>query len=136
METRGSLMLDVLMGALLAIEVNGGSVRVLASYGMFRYPGLTCDCKVFAHRHETSWVMLTTGASMALVSLLILWGHDASPGEVGAAAINGVLAAWWLRDWWKHTRNTRKRLKDRVLGVVRATAAGLKIVPEPVGVQA
>lgn len=40
-----------------------------------------------------------------------------------------AVGAYYLWRWWRHSKDSRKKLKDRVLGVVRATTAGLRVVP-------
>jgi hypothetical protein len=56
--------------------------------------------------------------------------------DMVAAGVLVFSSVIWLARWWKHDKDKRKRLKDRVLGIVRATAAGLKVVPVPAGAQA
>lgn len=128
-------MRDLLAYVLLVISFTGGSLRLLATYASLS-PRLACDCKALTFRHEKGWIIFATGASSTMLGVLAAWGHAAPSGYTVAAALNVLIGAWWLHDWWRHNRDQRKRLKDRVLGVVRATAAGLKIVPVPAGAQA
>lgn len=90
---------------------------------------LICQCNAdLLSRHLRARWLFVVGASDALSGVL-----DTSTGNKFIGAIVTAVGAYYLWRWWRHTKNDRKKLKDRVLGVVRETAAGLKIVPVPGG---
>lgn len=85
---------------------------------------LMCDCRsgFQAYRHLKPPGLFTIGVCYVVSDIIDIAAGRRFP-------ILAVLGAYYLWRWWKHTKGGRKRLKDRVLGVVRATAAGLKVVP-------
>jgi hypothetical protein len=93
----------------------------LAIAEMVRRPRrLICDCPSARWHLKPRWLFLIGACYIA---------SDVAKVAIGSpypftAAVGGI----YLWRWWRHGRNG-KRLKDKILGVVRATAAGLKVVP-------
>lgn len=98
---------------------------VLALMEMARRPHwLICDCRtgwMAAWHLKPPW-LLTVGICYVVSDIVGVAGGKRFPAVA-------MVGAYYLWRWWQHTKDGRKRLKDRVLGVVRATAAGLKVVP-------
>lgn len=93
----------------------------------FRRPArMMCDCRAgfmaFGHL-KSRWLLVI--AVCYLIDGILGVG---SGNRVGGSVIASI-GAYYLWRWWRHSKNSRKKLKDRVLGVVRETAAGLKVVP-------
>jgi hypothetical protein len=89
---------------------------------------LHCDCRAgfMPHRHlKPRWLLVIGICYVVSDALSIAAG--------GMLPFTGLVGGWYLWRWWVHTKQNRKKLADRVLGVVRETAAGLKIVPVPGG---
>lgn len=73
--------------------------------------------------HLRSWALYAVGGSYALSIL-------AHAGVGGGWILLSVMSIYYFWRAWKHSKDGRKKLKDKVLGVVRETEAGLKVVPE------
>jgi hypothetical protein len=89
-----------------------------------------CDCPVLtvSYLHLRSGMLFVKAAMTSGVS--VLWTMEHVGVSVPALAMGG-LAAWeWWR-WWRHSRDGRRRLKDRVLGVVREMGGRLVVEPVP-----
>lgn len=102
----------------------------LAFAEVLRHPRwFICDCRSVGYGwnrqawHLKSVWLFTIGACYIASDVFVV----AAGGRYPTVAALGALYLW---RWWRH-RGNGKRLKDKVLGVVRATAAGLKVVPVP-----
>lgn len=89
---------------------------------------LLCDCRTgwMAYRHLKSVWLFVIGASYVVSDAVAVAGGKKVP-------IIALVGVYYLWRWWVHSKNSRKRMKDRVIGVVREAAAGLKVVPVPDG---
>jgi hypothetical protein len=103
---------------------------ILSWVEMFGRPHyLLCDCRAgfLAYRHLKSVWLFVIGALYVGSDLIaVVWGGEKAP-------IVALIGVYYLWRWWNHSKGGRKKLKNKVLGVVRATVAGLKVVPIPVG---
>lgn len=127
--------MSLIFTALTGVASLGAGLRLAATYGVLPI-GLSCGCSALPQRHEIAPIMLVTGVAYVGLTFMLLWGGALPLSDAIGATVYVLLGGWCLRDWWIHTRNKRRRLKDRVLGVVRATAVGLKIVLVPAGARA
>lgn len=99
-------------------------------------PWALCKCDAFPGRHHKSALILLMALCAISTGFLLLAITTFGPSSVIPATITILLGAWHLWLWWKHTKRNRRKLLDKALGVVRATAAGLKIHPVPAGAAA
>lgn len=85
---------------------------------------IQCDCGTGwqAFRHLRSVWLLVIGVLYVASDVFAVAAGKTVP-------IIAMVGAHYLWRWWRHSKDGRKKLKDRVLGVVRATVAGLKVVP-------
>ncbi|MFC5268439.1 hypothetical protein ACFPJ1_40575 [Kribbella qitaiheensis] len=104
------------------------TLSIVEILGLPRRLFCSCRAELLADRHLKSRWMGTIGACYLVVAVI-----NAGRGHAIAGSVTGALAAYYLWRWWRHTKNGRKKLRDRALGVVRETAAGLKVVPMPAG---
>lgn len=108
----------------------GFALAVFEVAGMLRTTKAHCSCGgdpwYGGLTHLKSWGLYTV-AGLYAASVLTYGGAVWGKAVVAASA---VLYFWRA---WKHSKNGRKKLKDKVLGVVRETAAGLRVVPVPGG---
>lgn len=97
---------------------------------------LRCDCSFFPRRRP-HWgnVMLFVHFLSALTCLLCVLGVSVV-GTDRIVVVWSLPWMWWayraFQDWRKHSKNSRKRLIDKVTGRVKVTVAGLKVIPVPV----
>lgn len=103
----------------------------IAWYGLPK--GLACHCPSPEKSHSRSALLFVGWVLPAVDTFLLAATSAPSPGGSISALMALAVAGWWLVRWWIHSKNTRKKLKGRILAVVRETAAGLKIFPEPAG---
>lgn len=96
-------------------------------FGLFRPTRIHCRCGKgwMAGCHYKSWVLLVIAVAVLLSAIFAV-------SQFGRA-IAMANSAYYFWRWWQHSKDQRKKLKDKVLGVVRETAAGLKVVPAPNG---
>lgn len=94
---------------------------------------MMCNCNFYYRSpHLPSWGYFAAGAGYVVHAIItICTGDDLAERvfQIFFLALGGL----YLRTWWKHSKNKRKRLLGRALGVVRVTVAGLKVVPAPAG---
>lgn len=93
---------------------------------------IMCNCNFYQSLHLPSWGYFATGAGYIVHAIITIGTADYLPErifQIFFLALGGL----YLRTWWKHSKNKRKRLLGRALGVVRVTVAGLKVVPAPAG---
>jgi len=85
---------------------------------------IQCDCGTGwqAYRHLRSVWLAVIGVLYVVSDVLAVAAGKTVP-------IIAMVGAYYLWRWWRHSKDGRKKLKDRVLGVVRTTVAGLKVVP-------
>ena len=84
----------------------------------------TCRSGYQAYGHLRSRWLFVIGACYLATGVIAM-----GIGKRFAGPVLAAIGAYYLWRWWRHSKNSRKRLKDRALGVVRETAAGLKVVP-------
>lgn len=108
---------------LILAQFAGHPKRVICMCGASGFPGI----------HLNSRFMFVMGAGFAAQAVIGSYGVAgfADLGPAFSATVNGLLGGYHLRAWWKHSRRDRRKLLDKVLGVVRVTLAGLKVVPVP-----
>lgn len=90
-----------------------------------------CACGTMqrlANPHLKAALLLLVAFSYISSGLLFTVAEHSIPELL--IALLGVL--YGLR-WWWHTKQGRKKLKDKALGVIRQTVVGLKVVPVPQG---
>jgi len=85
---------------------------------------IQCDCRTGwqAYQHLRPVWLLVIGVLYVLSDVFGVAAGKKVP-------IIAAVGAYYIWRWWRHTKNSRKKLKDKVLGVVRQTTAGLKVVP-------
>lgn len=101
---------------------------------------LTCKCpwkaqpKSGPSHHPKPVFMLTACICAAVVAFgfFLLWRYDGNAALAVPLAAHLLSAYVWFSEWRSHTKDKRKKLKDKVLARVKETVAGLKVVPEPV----
>lgn len=95
---------------------------------------VSCDCSFFRIRphwdNAGMFVQFLASAYMELITTLM--SHE-DMGWLVVVALWCLLTSVSFLLWWKHSKNKRKKLKDKVLGFVKVTVAGLKVVPVPAG---
>lgn len=117
----------------------------LALYEVFgRVPRrFACTCRMFP-RYPVHWDnlglfleflcgVLATAAIFMVAVVSDAWGR-AFPliFTLGWAFVSYMAG----KQWWKHSKNGRKKLKKKLRDRVKVTAAGLKVVPAPARVAA
>lgn len=97
---------------------------VLSITEWFPRTPLHCDCGTgwMAYRHLRPLWLFAIGALYVASDVVAIGGGKKFP-------VVAAVGAYYLWRWWRHTKNSRKKLKDKALGVVRETTAGLKVVP-------
>lgn len=88
---------------------------------------LLCDCGMFKYlnSHPKTWLLFVK----AVCSFVVLL----SSHSVYTRVTWLFLAVYDAYLWWKHSKKKRNKLKDKVLGIVKETVAGLKVVPVATG---
>jgi hypothetical protein len=123
-----------LFGILSLLTIWGPNLLAVANI-IERPRAMMCDCGFLRSLHLPSWGYFTVGAGYIAHAIIEIGTAEDLPSRA-LGIVFVVIGALYLIDWWKHSKNKRKRLLERALGVVRATAAGLKVVPVPAGAQA
>lgn len=107
---------------------------------VFRWSGvmvrrLNCGCPLRhwslpprSHPRE-AWLLLTAITQTAAMVIYVMAWHE--PIDAFFIFIMVACASLDWIAWWVHSKNSRKKLKDKILGVVTVTAAGLKVRPTP-----
>jgi len=90
--------------------------------------GLTCTCVTFRNPHLISRGLLMHAVLAYLLAFLTLVTWGVIWWWWGCFLVHGT---WVLQRWWKHTKNGRKKLLERIRGRVRDL--GWRLVVEPEG---
>jgi hypothetical protein len=119
--------------AALSITTLWGANLLAAANLIERPRQMMCNCNFYYRSaHLPSWGLFATGAGYIAHAIITIGTADYMAERVFQIFFL-ALGGLYLRLWWKHSKNKRKRLLERVLGVVRVTVAGLKVVPVPAG---
>jgi hypothetical protein len=108
-----------------------GSYLVMKDISGDGAPKVRCDCGFADHHlipffrgpHVKSWcmfVIVVTHLGASVLMKLVVGG---------VPLITAAVAGAYLGRWWMHTKHSRKKLAEKVLGRVKEMAWGLKVVP-------
>lgn len=101
-------------------------------------PKMFCDCGA-THRwflpgvHFLGRLIMVRAVMVTVAAVSSIFDDYSMFSRVFLLSIWGGLSAMYWYAWWIHEKNSRKKLKDKVLGRVKVTLAGLRIVPIPHG---
>lgn len=91
---------------------------------------LMCTCPAMKGRHGGNAYMFVEMVCAFAVCVL----YTIAAGFGAASMVWGFIGLSQAGRWWRHSRGGRKKLKEKVLGVVRAWAGGLRVEPVSHGV--
>lgn len=86
---------------------------------------LICDCKALVNTHVIGRMLALKATCVTIWIVCLVIDLHGNPVTVFLWIL--PLLDWLV--WWKHEKNSRKKLGEKVLGVVRAWAGGLRVVP-------
>jgi hypothetical protein len=97
---------------------------LLSMLEWFSIRRIMCNCRTgwMAFHHLKSPWLLTIAVCYIVSDVFAVAAGKKLP-------FVAVVGAYYMWRWWQHSKNSRKKLAERVLGVVRQTAAGLKVMP-------
>lgn len=103
-------------------------VLIIAS--SFETPAvLICRCALLGGPHlKPLWLFLhgVIGVAIAILDVALYgWAMWSWPMQL-------LYGVWTLWRWWKHTKNNRRKLRDRALAKVRELGGRLVVEPVPV----
>lgn len=131
-------MLNVFWGFFFAVAFSHTFIYFAETAG--RPPKMICTCpwkvtETSIRFHVKSWLMFFAGATSLVTAfnftLMIILINAAWYAVALPIGLHMLMAWTWFHEWWRHSKDQRKKLKDKALGRVKETVAGLKVVPEP-----